>query len=124
MDFELSPEQKLLQETARSFVDRYIPPRRAKEWDESHHPPTDLLRKMGDLGWFAVSFSEADGGLGGTALDTAGVAQQLGRARLDVAMVFLGGLIPGRALAMWGAAEQRQRHPPPLITGAGRLATP
>ncbi len=122
MDFELSPEQRLLQETARSFVDGYIPPRTAKEWDESHHPPTELLRKMGELGWFAVAFSKADGGLGGTALDTAVIAEQLGRASLDVAMVFLGCLIPGRALATWGTAEQRRRYLPAVISGTSRLA--
>jgi len=122
MDFELSPEQKLLQETARSFVDKFIPPRKAKEWDESHHSPAELLQKMGDLGWFAVAFSAEDGGLGGTAVDTALIAEQLGRASLDVAMVFLGCLIPGRTLARWGTPEQRQRYLPAVISGTSRFA--
>src|SRR5258708_21110727 len=117
MDFELSPELTLLQETARSFVDKHIPPRTAKEWDEAHHSPVELLRKMGDLGWFAVAFSEADGGLGGTALDIAVISEQLARASLDVAMVFLGCLIPGRTLAKRGAPDQRQRYPPAVLHG-------
>ncbi len=122
MDFELGPEQKLLQETARSFVDTFIPPRTAKEWDESHHPPAELLRKIGELGWFAAAFSEEDGGLGGTAVDTALIAEQLGRASLDVAMVFLGCLIPGRTLARWGTPEQRRRYLPAVISGTSRFA--
>jgi alkylation response protein AidB-like acyl-CoA dehydrogenase len=122
MEFELSPEQRMLQETARSFVDREIPPRRAKEWDESHHSPAELLRKIGELGWFAVAFNEHDGGIGGTAVDTAVIAEQLARASLDVAMVFLGCLIPGRTLAAWGTPEQRKRYLPDVINGTSRLA--
>jgi alkylation response protein AidB-like acyl-CoA dehydrogenase len=122
MDFALSPEQQLLQETARSFVDRTISPRTAKEWDEAGHPAGDLLRGMGELGWFAAAFVEEDGGLGGTAVDTAVIAEELGRASLDVAMVFLGCLIPGLTLARWGTAEQKARYLPKLMEGAGRFA--
>lgn len=122
MDLALSPEQQLLQDTVRSFVERYIPPRTAKEWDETHHPPTELLRKMGELGWYAIAFSEEDGGLGGDALDVAVISEQLGRASLDVAMVFLGCLIPGRTMARWGTREQRDRYLPAVLEGTSRFA--
>src|SRR5262245_47315385 len=122
MDFALSSEQQMLQDSARSFVERCIPPRTAKEWDETHRPPAELLKKMGELGWFAIAFTEEDGGLGGNALDVAVISEQLGRASLDVAMVFLGCLIPGRTVSRWGTREQRERYLPAVLDGTSRFA--
>ncbi len=94
MDFGLSDEQRLLQKTAREFVARTCPPIVAKEWDEAGTYPTELFRGMADQGWFSLPFPEAVGGADGSIVELCLLAEELGRASLDVAMCYAGTFIP------------------------------
>lgn len=80
MDFSLSEEQTLLRDSVRKFVE--------KDYDfESRRKLTrtelgfsrEHLRNFAELGWTSIPFSEADGGLGGSAVDTMVVMEELGR---------------------------------------------
>src|SRR5436305_3777214 len=122
MDFDLSPEHAALQASARQFVDRECPPRQAKEWDEANAHPAELFKAMADIGWFGLAFPEEAGGDGGGAMELAIIAEQLGRASLDVAMCFIGTLIPGLTVYRWGNDEQRQQITEKMFTGESRLA--
>ncbi|MDX6679114.1 MAG: hypothetical protein QOE31_3166, partial [Solirubrobacteraceae bacterium] len=46
IDFELTDEQRLIQETARDFTDREIIPV-ARDNDRNEHFDTDLVKKLG-----------------------------------------------------------------------------
>ena len=48
---------------------------------------------VGDLGWFGLPFPEEGGG-GGGPIELI-LAEELGRASLDIAMTYIGTLIPG-----------------------------
>jgi alkylation response protein AidB-like acyl-CoA dehydrogenase len=122
MDFDLSPEHAALQDSARQFVDRECPPRQAKEWDETNAYPADLFKAMADIGWFGLAFPEEAGGDGGGAMELAIIAEQLGRASLDVAMCFIGTLIPGLTVYRWGRDDQRAYITERMFTGEARLA--
>ncbi len=122
MDFGLSEEQALLQETARRFVDRVCPPEVAKQWDDSHTTPPELFRGMAELGWFGMPFPEALGGGGGDVVDLVVIAEELGRASLDVAMCYSGTLIGGLLLARWGTPEQQSGMLSDIMNGTARLA--
>lgn len=122
MDFGLTDEQRMLQETARSFVTRTCPPRQAKEWDEEGLLPKELLRGMAEQGWFGLPLPEEAGGGAGTAVELCLIAEQLGRASLDVAMCYAGTFIPGMTLLRWGSVEQRERYLPSMLDGSGRFA--
>jgi alkylation response protein AidB-like acyl-CoA dehydrogenase len=122
MDFDLSPEHAALQASARQFVDRECPPRQAKEWDEANAYPAELFKAMADIGWFGLAFPEEAGGDGGGAMELAIIAEQLGRASLDVAMCFIGTLIPGLTVYRWGNDEQRRDITDKMVTGESRLA--
>jgi len=63
MDLALSPEQQLLQKTAREFAQREVAPI-AAEIDEQHRFPAELVRRMGELGLMGVAIPEAWGGSG------------------------------------------------------------
>jgi len=130
VDFGLSDEHAALQQTARAFVDRHCPPRLAMEWDEAGTFPEHLIKAMADLGWFALAFpdgdadgsgSESDGGEGGPA-ELAIIAEQLGRSSLDVAMCFIGTLIPALTIHRWGSDAQRAQVAAATGTGTGRYA--
>jgi alkylation response protein AidB-like acyl-CoA dehydrogenase len=63
MQFELTEEQKMIQEMARKFAEREIKPA-AAELDRTHRHPEALVKQMGELGLMGVTISEEYGGAG------------------------------------------------------------
>src|SRR4051812_35026537 len=122
MDFELSEEQTLVQQTARDFVTRVCPAELAKEWDEKETFPGELLRGMADMGWFSLPFSEEEGGDGGSPLDLVLIAEQLGRSSFDISMCYAGVLIPALTIFRWGSPELKDWVRERVMTGTHRLA--
>ena len=124
MDFGLSGEQAALQDTARAFVGRHCPPRLAMEWDEAGFFPEHLIKAMAEMGWFALAFPGSDGhdGEGGGPAELAIIAEQLGHSSLDVAMCFIGTLIPALTIHRWGSDAQRAQVAAAAGTGTGRYA--
>ena len=122
MDFALSDEHAALQDAARKFVDRHCPPRQAKEWDETSTYPAQLFKAMAEMGWYGLAFPEEAGGEGGGPVELAIVAEQLGRASLDIAMCFIGTLIPALTIYKWGTAAHREAIMSKMLTGEARYA--
>ena len=117
MDFELTEEQKMLQDMARNFLAVECPKKLVKEMmeDERGYPP-ELWRKMGELGWMGLAFPEEYGGTGGSFLDFAVLLEEMGRACLPgpfFSTVVLGGMI---ILAM-GNENQKQELLPKIAHG-------
>ena len=122
MDFGLTDEQEMLRTTARQFVADVCPAERAKEWDEESAVPPELFKGMADLGWFSLPFAETDGGDGGGPVELILIAEELGRASFDVAMCYIGVLIPGITVFNWGSDAQRAFIREQVMTGRQRLA--
>jgi alkylation response protein AidB-like acyl-CoA dehydrogenase len=122
MDLLLSPEQEMLQETVRRFVDATCPPEKAKLWDDESHYPEDLFHAFAQLGWIELAFPPEDGGGGGGALELAIITEQLGRASLDVAQCFCVTLQAGLLLGKFAPKKMRERLLPEIYTGRARLA--
>jgi len=66
MDFELTEEHRLIRETARDFAAREIAPK-AAELDKSGRWPTEIVKRLGELGFLGVAIPQE---LGGAGLDT------------------------------------------------------
>ena len=122
MDFGLTDEQEMLRATAREFVAEVCPARKAKEWDEESALPPELFKGMAEMGWFSLPFTEADGGDGGGPVELILIAEELGRASFDVAMCYIGVLIPGITVFDWGSDAQRAFIRDQVMTGRQRLA--
>src|SRR3954447_11406149 len=122
MDFDLSPEHAALQAAARQFVDRECPPRQAKEWDEANAYPAELFKAMADIGWFGLAFPPEAGGGRGRAMAVTPIGEALGPASLDIAMCYIGTLIPGLTVYRWGTDEQRRQIAETMFTGESRFA--
>jgi alkylation response protein AidB-like acyl-CoA dehydrogenase len=122
VDFGLTDEQEMLRATARQFVADVCPAERAKEWDEQSAVPPELFKGLAELGWFSLPFAEADGGDGGGAVELILIAEELGRASFDVAMCYIGVLIPGITVFDWGSDAQRAFVRDEVMTGRRRLA--
>ena len=76
MDFDLSEEQRLLVDSARTFAARELSPY-AADWDREHHFPTDVIRRAAEQGYLALYLPEADGGLGLSRLSASLIFEQL-----------------------------------------------
>jgi alkylation response protein AidB-like acyl-CoA dehydrogenase len=61
--FDLTDEQRQIQEMAQQFTADAITPH-AAEWDEKHIFPRDTIRKAAELGFGAIYVSEESGGIG------------------------------------------------------------
>ena len=61
--FQLSEDQRAIQELARRFTADHITPHAAR-WDAEHIFPRDTIRKAADLGFASIYVSEDSGGIG------------------------------------------------------------
>ncbi|MEA3009379.1 MAG: hypothetical protein QOJ91_1071 [Sphingomonadales bacterium] len=68
--FDLTDEQRQIQEMARQFTADAITPH-AAEWDEKHIFPRDTIRQAAELGFGSIYVSEESGGIGLGRLDAA-----------------------------------------------------
>jgi len=85
MNFDLSPEQQLIQNTARELATREIAPR-ASEIDRSHKFPRDIFARLGELGLLGVMLPERWGGAGGDTLSYAVALEEIARACASTAV--------------------------------------
>lgn len=122
MDFGLTQEQELVRATARAFVADVCPPEKAKEWDEESAFPAELFKGMAELGWYSLPFATEDGGDGGGPVEMTLIAEELGRSSFDIAMCYIGVLIPGITVFKWGSPAQRDFIREHVMTGRQRLA--
>jgi pimeloyl-CoA dehydrogenase small subunit len=106
MDFELSDEQRLLQETVeRLFADRYQFEQRATYQASAPGFSLDLWRQYSELGLLGLPFAERFGGFGGGAVETMIVAEAFGRAL--ALEPFLATVVLGGGLLRHGGHERQ-----------------
>jgi len=117
MDFELSDEQRLIRETARSFCDAEIAPH-AAGWDRAETIDHAIVGKLAALGFLAAALPESHGGLGLEMVSYTLLVEELGRADSNVrGIVSVSNGLYGKSVARWGSDEQRQRLLPALARG-------
>jgi alkylation response protein AidB-like acyl-CoA dehydrogenase len=116
VNFDLSEEQELLQETVRSFAANECPPGRVRalfDGEEDHDP--SLWKGLVELGLGAIAVPDEYGGAGLELLDLALVAEALGGAALPGP--FLGHSLAGLAILCAGSDTQKKTWLPKLATG-------
>jgi alkylation response protein AidB-like acyl-CoA dehydrogenase len=108
---ELSEEQRMILETARSFAKEQIRPR-AHECDEHGHIPADLLRAGWELGLVSAVAPESCGGAGmeRQAVTGAMVAEELAHGDLAVALALLTPALFAYPILTAGTDEQKQKY--------------
>ena len=76
MDFQLSEEQRAIEDTARAFAREKMMPF-AREWDEKSIFPVETLRKAAALGFAGINVREDVGGADLSRLDATILFEQL-----------------------------------------------
>lgn len=116
MDFSFTEEQDLLRDSVRKFVEKDYPfDRRGKLMQSELGYSKEIWRSFAELGWTALPFSEEDGGLGGSPVDTLVILEELGKGLVLepylASIVFAGGIL------RQAKPETRQKYLPGLIGG-------
>ncbi|HET8936874.1 MAG TPA: acyl-CoA dehydrogenase family protein [Polyangiales bacterium] len=116
MDFSFTEEQNLLRDSVRKFVEKsYTWDKRQRLLESEAGFSRENWASFAELGWTALPFAEADGGIGGKAVDTMIVLEELGKGLVlepFIATVIFAGGILRRA-----DEKSRAKHLPKLIGG-------
>jgi alkylation response protein AidB-like acyl-CoA dehydrogenase len=121
MDFELSADQKMIVDTAASFVKKELPLERMRHMREDATGwSKDVWKQMGDLGWLGIMHPEHVGGFGGSFVDAALILEQLGTHL--VGEPFAASAVVGAMALRVGTLEQQERWLAPMIAGDTSLA--
>jgi alkylation response protein AidB-like acyl-CoA dehydrogenase len=122
MNFDLSDEQRLIQESIQRFIqDHYdLESRRALAGKKPGFSP-EYWANMAELGWLALPFAEIHGGFGGNQIDTMVVMEQFGRGL--VLEPYLASIVLGGGAVRRGATEALAAEIlPGVIDGSRQLA--
>jgi alkylation response protein AidB-like acyl-CoA dehydrogenase len=79
VELEFSSDQEALRDSVRSFLEKECTLSVVRAVAESGEPAADLWDAMVDLDWPALAIPEEDGGVGLSFVETAVVAEELGR---------------------------------------------
>lgn len=117
MDFELTDEQTMLQETVTRFVaDTYGFQTREHALKASGGWSREAYAGLAEMGLLALPFAEADGGFGGGGVEQMIVMEAIGRG-LMVEPFFATVVLAGGVLRHGGSDEQRAAIVPGLASG-------
>ncbi|HER26405.1 MAG TPA: acyl-CoA dehydrogenase [Rhodospirillales bacterium] len=109
MDFNLSDEQRLIQETFARFCDDRIRPN-AAALDEAHDYPHELMRELAELGFFGMRYPEDVGGVDMDLLSLCLALEEIARGSMSLAgCATLQSLMGTKFLHMLGDADIQER---------------
>lgn len=118
MDFGLTEEQQLLQDSVRKFMEKECPPEYAMECDEQEKYPQELFGKMAALGWMGLPFPEKYGGTEGSMVDLTLVIEELARHMVAAAQLYGGSVVfGGLSILEYGNEKQKQHYIPKIAKG-------
>ncbi|MDQ2805894.1 MAG: acyl-CoA dehydrogenase [Chloroflexota bacterium] len=117
MEFQLTEEQRLIQQTAREFADEYLKPRAAHH-DQSAEFTADQVQRLGELGFLGMQTPEEFGGSGLDTISYVLAMEEVSRgcAATSVTMTVQNSLVCW-PLARFGTPEQQRAYLPRLASG-------
>ncbi|MET0538567.1 MAG: acyl-CoA dehydrogenase family protein [Xanthobacteraceae bacterium] len=121
MDFELSEEQRAIQDTARAFAREQMMPF-ARDWDEEEIFPITTLRQAAALGFGGIYVGADVGGSALTRLDAAIIFEELAQGCTSTAAYLSIHNMVAAMIDSYGSTELRLRYLPDLC-GMARFAS-
>lgn len=116
MDFELPEELGEVQKLARDFAEKEIAPTAAAD-DRDHVFRKDLVRKMGDLGFYGCLIPEEYGGNGLGFLAHVLISEEIARFHSAIRVYLNMQAGPAVTLCEFGNEAQRKKYLPNLLSG-------
>ena len=117
MNFELTEEQRLIQDTARRFAAAEIAPTLEAE-ERKHEFKPERVRQMGELGFFSCALPESLGGSGMGFTESVLMAEQIAKVSASWRLPFnMQNLGPALTVAKFGSEAQRKKYVPGWVAG-------
>jgi alkylation response protein AidB-like acyl-CoA dehydrogenase len=113
--FQLTEDQRAIQELARRFTAEHITPF-AAEWDERHIFPVDTIRRTAELGFGAIYVSEDGGGIGLGRLEAALIMEAMAYGCPATSAFVSIHNMTSWMLDTYGSAELKARYLPAMVT--------
>ena len=118
MDLELTPEQTLIQNTARDFATKEVLPQAAAT-DRSHRFPAALVKRLGELGLLGVTVPEAWGGAGMDTVSYVLATEEISRACASTGVIMsVNNSLACDPISKFGTDAQKTRYLRDLASGA------
>lgn len=121
MDFDLTEEQKLIQQTARRLAKEVVAPR-ADEIDETGQYPFDVFDAFKELGLLGIGLPVEYGGSGAGVLALALAIEEVAKYCCASGLILQLTMLPTQPIMVGGTEEQKQRWVRPVAEGSMKAA--
>jgi len=122
MDIGFSPEQELLRDSARRFLESACPTQFVRQCMATEEAVTpEFWEKLAEQGWLGIIYPEEDGGSGLGLVDLVVLMEEMGRAVMP-GPFFATSLLGGAAIREAGSAAQRRQWLPEIAEGRAKAS--
>jgi alkylation response protein AidB-like acyl-CoA dehydrogenase len=117
MDLDLGPEHTLLRDTVRDFMRTEVAPI-VDEHERERRFPSEVVKRIGELGWLGIPIPEDEGGAGLDTLAYAIAVEEIGRVWGSLGLIVAAHTSLGCGpIHLAGTDEQQQRFLVPMASG-------
>jgi alkylation response protein AidB-like acyl-CoA dehydrogenase len=117
MNFELTEEQRMIQDMARKFAEKEIKPV-AAELDRTHRHPAEICTKMGGLGLMGITIPEEYGGAGMDYISYVLATIEISKACASCGVIMsVCNSLYNFPVYAYGTEEQKKKFLPPVAGG-------
>lgn len=117
MDFRLTEEQQLIQKSARDFAQKEVAPK-ARELDKEGRWPTELVARMGELGFLGIAVPDELGGGGADNVAYALAMIEISKACASTGVIMsVNNSLVCDPLSKFGSDAQKKEFLAPLAAG-------
>lgn len=116
MDFDLTEEQRMIQETAKKFAVNELAPV-AQEHDREEKYGREVWKNACEAGLVGPCIPEAYGGPGLGFIEQALITEELSRVDLGLCLCVIAAVFGSEHIMFFGTEEQKKKYLAPLVTG-------
>ncbi len=117
IDFTLTDEQKLIQDTTRSFVEQHVNPF-VRDWERAGSHPDDIYQKMAAQGLLGASLPQEYGGAGLDAIAYAVLTEELAKGCSSLrTSISVHGSLCGSTIKYFANEDQKKQWLGPMASG-------
>ena len=116
MNFDLTPDQEQLQTRVRDFAQAEVAPI-AEKLDRDGKFPTELFKKLGELGVMSIPFADKYGGMGLGVFESVLALEEVARADQSLAVSAMVSMATGLTLSRFGSQPLIDKWLPDIVTG-------
>lgn len=117
MNFDLTENQKLIQDMMRKFAKEELEPK-AAEYDKTCEFPTENIKKLAELGILGMVVPEQYGGAGFDFVSLAIAVEEISKACASTGVIVaVHNSLVSYPILNWGNEEQKKRYLPKMASG-------